>query len=106
MTDERAAREPRSLENRENDTRDKAWEPASLLPDPDPQDGWVFRWIRTSMVGSPDNTNVSKRFREGWEPVKATDHPEITLVTIENERFADNVIIHLCTQLFVFCAVF
>ena len=25
--------------------------------------------------------------------VKATDHPEITLVTVENERFKDNVVI-------------
>ena len=29
----------------------------------------------------------------GWEPVKAVDHPEITLVTIENEKFKDNVVI-------------
>ena len=33
------------------------------------------------------------QLREGWEPVKATDHPEITLVTVENERFKDNVVI-------------
>ena len=63
MADERAPREPRSLENRENETRDEPWEPASLLPDPEPQDGWVFRWIRTAMVGNLDNTNVSKKFR-------------------------------------------
>jgi hypothetical protein len=25
--------------------------------------------------------------------VKAADHPEITMVTVENERFADNVVI-------------
>ena len=30
---------------------------------------------------------------EGWEPVKAVDHPEITMVTTENEKFADNVVI-------------
>ena len=81
MTDERAPREPRSLESRENDTRDEPWEPASLLPDPDPQDGWVFRWVRTSMVGSPDNTNISKKFREGWEPVRAEDHPELQIMS-------------------------
>ena len=45
------------------------------------------------MQGTVDATNVSSKLREGWEPVKATDHPEITLVTIENERFKDNVII-------------
>jgi hypothetical protein len=43
--------------------------------------------------GHVDATNVSSKLREGWEPVKATDHPEITLVTIENDKFADNVVI-------------
>jgi hypothetical protein len=31
--------------------------------------------------------------REGWEPCKAKDHPEITMVTVEQERFRDNVVI-------------
>ena len=37
--------------------------------------------------------NVSSKLREGWTAVKASDHPEITLVTIENDRFKDNVVI-------------
>ncbi|MEE4292196.1 MAG: hypothetical protein V2J13_10650, partial [Cycloclasticus sp.] len=37
--------------------------------------------------------NVSSKLREGWEPVKATDHPEITMVAVENERFKDNIVI-------------
>ena len=77
MAEKRAPREPRSLDTRENESRERSWEPASILPDPEPQDGWVFRWIRTSIVGHPDNTNVSKRFREGWEPVKSEEHPEL-----------------------------
>ena len=40
-----------------------------------------------------DATNVSSKLREGWEPVKAKDHPEITMVTVENEKFKDNVVI-------------
>ena len=81
MANERAPRKPRKIETREDEARDVSWEPASVLPDPDPQDGWVFRWVRTSMVGSPDNTNVSKKFREGWEPVKAEDHPELQIMS-------------------------
>jgi hypothetical protein len=81
MAEDRASREPRELESRENEVRTQSWEPASILPDPDPQDGWVFRWIRTAMVGNPDNTNVSKRFREGWEPVRAEDHPELQIMS-------------------------
>ncbi|WP_339863198.1 hypothetical protein [Thalassospira alkalitolerans] len=89
MADERAPREPRTLEGRETETRDKPWEPASMLPDPEPQDGWVFRWIRTSMVGNPDNTNVSKRFREGWEPVRAEDHPELHIMSDHNSDWSN-----------------
>ena len=43
MADERAPREPRNLETRENDVREQSWEPASILPDPEPQEGYVFR---------------------------------------------------------------
>ena len=81
MAEERASREPRELESRENETRAIPWEPANLLPDPDPEDGWAFRWIRTSMIGSPDNTNVSKKFREGWTPVRSEDHPELQIMS-------------------------
>jgi hypothetical protein len=84
--------------NREVTTRDKtirktAWKRPEVLPSPIPQDGYKFRWIRTSTQGTVDATNVSSKIREGWEPVKASDHPEITLVAIENERFKDNVVI-------------
>jgi hypothetical protein len=40
-----------------------------------------------------DATNVSSKLREGWEPVKASDYPEVTLVDIEQEKFADNIVI-------------
>jgi hypothetical protein len=74
-------------------TRKKSWSRPEVLPSPTPEAGYAFRWVRVAMQGTIDATNVSSKLREGWEPVKATDHPEITLVTIENERFKDNVII-------------
>ena len=83
----------RELETREKTTRKKSWNRPEVLPSPTPEEGYAFRWIRVAMQGTVDATNVSSKLREGWEPVKATDHPEITLVTIENERFKDNVII-------------
>ena len=55
--------------------------------------GYTYHWVRVSTLGTADATNVSSKLREGWEPVKAADHPEITMVTVENERFADNVVI-------------
>ena len=71
MANERNVRIERQTETRPNDS----WMPQSSLPVPEPKDGWVFRWIRTSSLGRTDNTNVSRQFREGWEPVKAEDHP-------------------------------
>jgi hypothetical protein len=83
----------RELQTREKTVRKKSWQRPETLPSPTPEDGWSYRWIRVSTQGNTDATNVSSKLREGWEPVKAADHPEITLVTIENERFSDNVVI-------------
>ncbi len=80
-------RTPRGSEDREVTQRVESWENPSNLPNPDPQPGWVFRWIRTSMVGKSDNTNVSMRFREGWEAVRAEDHPELNVISDHESRF-------------------
>ena len=69
----------RELESREKSVREEAWAPPSQIPTPDPQDGYKFRWIRTSVMGLDDARNVSMRRREGWVPVKAEDHPELLL---------------------------
>lgn len=69
-------RPPRSMETRENEMRQVSWKPASDLPVPVPQDGYVFHWKRTSMMGEADHRNMAQARREGWEPCKAEDHPE------------------------------
>jgi hypothetical protein len=92
MADGKATeRKPRDTETRENSERVKSWEPPQVLPDPEPQDGYVFRWIRTSLMGNVDNVNASKRFREGWEPVRAEDHPELMLTSDRNSEYEGNV---------------
>ena len=78
---------------RETTTRKQAWRRPETLPSPKEEAGYTYRWIRTNTQGQVDATNVSSKLREGWEPVKASDHPEITLVTIENEKFKDNIVI-------------
>lgn len=81
----------RELENRESGLRKLAWAPPQVLPSPKEQPGWVFRWIRTSLMGTADPTNTSSKFREGWEPCKAEDHPELMLQADPNSRFKGNV---------------
>ena len=58
---------------------EEAYLPPSTLPDPDPEPGFVFRWVAAAVMGKLDPTNVSKRAREGWIPVRAVDHPELVI---------------------------
>ena len=84
-------RKPRQTDTRDQQVSTKAWEPPQVLPDPTPQDGYVFRWIRTSTLGNADNVNASKRFREGWEPVRAEDHPELMLQSDHGTKWDGNI---------------
>tara|TARA_R100000963_G_C4586429_1_gene65326 strand:- start:217 stop:540 length:324 start_codon:yes stop_codon:yes gene_type:complete len=40
------------------------------------------------MVGVEDRANMSKRIREGWEPVRAEEHPDFQAPTIDEGRHA------------------
>ncbi len=81
----------REVENRESAQRKMAWPPPQTLPEPEPQEGWVFRWIRTSIMGQADPSNTSAKFREGWEPVKASEQPKLMMQADPNGRFKDNI---------------
>lgn len=69
----------REHDNRKTTARAKQWQPASLLPEPNPVEGVSFRWIRKSMLGKTDPTNFSRKVREGWETRRIEDHPELKL---------------------------
>ena len=77
----------RDAETREKTVRKKAWSRPTVLPDPIPQEGYKFHWVRVSTMGQPDSTNVSSKLREGWEPVRAEDHPEIFSDAVADARF-------------------
>ena len=81
----------RELANREAAQRQATWQPPQVLPTPSPQDGWVFRWIRLSVMGQADPSNTSAKFREGWEPVRASEHPELVTYGDNAGRFKENV---------------
>jgi hypothetical protein len=90
---ETQTRAKRETESREAYARPKQWMPPQLLPDPHPEPGYAFRWIRVSTLNKDDPTNVSSKLREGWEPVKASDHPEIRLFGSTNGQFPDSVLV-------------
>lgn len=85
-------RRSRDLEAREQASRPKMqWTPPQLLPDPEPEAGYAFRWIRLSTLNNPDPTNISSKLREGWEPVKASTQPKLYAMSTPNSRFPDGV---------------
>ena len=84
-------RQTRELSTRDKDMRPTKWSPPQLLPDPTPEPGYAYRWIRVSTLNNADPMNVSSKLREGWEPVKASDHPEIRLFGSTSGRFPDAV---------------
>jgi hypothetical protein len=71
-------RTQRDLVSREKSAR-AVYVPPTSLPDPTPEPGTAFRWIATHVLGQAETRNVSTKMREGWEPVKAADHPELQM---------------------------
>lgn len=88
---DKQVRAGRETETRIAAERPDRWRPAQLLPDPNPEPGYVFRWIRVSMMGQDDPKNISTSFAEGWEPVKASMHPEIKLFNLGSARIPDSI---------------
>jgi len=84
MTD----RVSRSAESREKKTRRKPWQPPSMLDAPQAPDGYKHRWIRAEVRGHDDRANMSKRIREGFEPVRAEDYPDFDAPTIDQGQHA------------------
>jgi hypothetical protein len=91
MMTEVQTRKPRAAEARENDMRPTSWKPPESLPSPDAREGWTHRWIRTGILGSTDPGNISSKLREGYEPVKADEYPELMMHASTEGRFKGNI---------------
>jgi hypothetical protein len=81
----------RELESREVTERPKQWQLPELLPEPDKQAGFSYRWIRVSTLNAADPRNLSAKLREGWEPVRLEEQPKFQLLADPNSRFKDNI---------------
>lgn len=88
MAEKRITRE---LEEREVVERPKQWAPAELLPEPDKQAGYTYRWIRVSMLNADDPRNLSSKLREGWEPVRVEEQPKLKLLASREGPYKDNI---------------
>lgn len=81
----------REMTNRATSERPQQWAPAELLPEPDKQAGYAYRWIRISTLNQADPRNLSGKLREGWEPVRLEEQPKFQLLADPNSRFKDNI---------------
>jgi len=84
-------RTPREIATRLQVERPKEWAPPELLPEPDPQEGYKFRWIRVATLNNADPRNLSAKLREGFEPVTCEEQPKYKLLADPNSRFKDNI---------------
>jgi hypothetical protein len=88
MSDARVSRE---VKTRELSERPKQWMPAELLPEPDKEAGFAYRWIRVSTLNNADPRNISSKLREGWEPVTVEEQPKFRLLASGEGKFKDHI---------------
>ncbi len=86
-------RQPRKLETREQEKRQVSWKAPEVLPTPDvnAHPDYTFRWVRVSTMGDGDASNIASMLRQGYEPCKAEDYPELQVDAITEGRFKGNV---------------
>ena len=81
----------REIETRELTERPKVWKQAELLPEPDKQAGYKYRWIRVATLNQADPRNLSSKLREGWEPVGIEEQPKMQMLIDPNSRYKENI---------------
>jgi hypothetical protein len=84
-------RKTRELDTRVTFERPQQWMQPELLPEPDKEAGFAYRWIRVATLNNPDPRNLSGKLREGWEPVRIEEQPKFQLLVDPNSRFKDNI---------------
>ena len=87
-TQNRTARE---ADTRQVMQRPQAWRPPETLPMPDDRPGWTHRYVRISTMGTADPSNISSKLREGYEPCKAEEYPELMMHASTEGRFKGNI---------------
>jgi hypothetical protein len=81
----------RELDTRTVAARPAMWRPPEALPMPEDRPGWVHRYVRISTLGTADPSNISSKLREGYEPVKADEYPELMMHASTEGRFKGGI---------------
>ena len=91
MTEAKQNRTDRGLESRATTYRPSSWQAPEALPMPDERPGWKHRYVRLSTLGVADPSNISSKLREGYEPVKADEYPELMMHAATEGRFRGGI---------------
>jgi hypothetical protein len=81
----------RDVETRATYERPQQWAQPELLPEPDKEAGFAYRWVRVASLNQADPRNLSAKLREGWEPVRIEEQPKFQLLVDPNSRYKDNI---------------
>ena len=91
MAEQANNRLPRDANTRGNETRIKVWAPASILPEPDKQPGYTYKWVRVALLNAADPSNVSSSFREGWGVVDVSEQPKMSFLAVPDGTYKNNI---------------
>ena len=81
----------RDVETRVAYERPQQWAQPELLPEPDKEAGFAYRWVRVASLNQADPRNLSAKLREGWEPVRIEEQPKFQLLVDPQSRYKDNI---------------
>ena len=84
-------RKSRDADSRVQMQRPMVWRAPETLPKPDDRPGWTHRYVRTATMGVADPSNISSKLREGYEPCKAEDYPELMMHASTEGRFKGSI---------------
>lgn len=93
-----SAHETRNTETRAvqsvHEDEDAPWVRGASLEMPPAKPGMVQRWIAFAINGHPTPSNLMRKRREGWVPVKAEDVPaDFPVPTEDHGKFAGCIVV-------------
>lgn len=69
------AQETRDAESIHEPVGNDAWVAPMMTNAPEARPGYVQRWVRTSVLGTDDTSNIMRKHNEGWHPRSADTIP-------------------------------
>lgn len=81
----------RVQDTRETETKEfqepLVWQKPSVFPEPTPQEGYAFHWVRVSINGEADPRSLDKRLQQHYQPVTAEEDPKLKRYAVQDNRY-------------------